>query len=141
MKIDQAQEPDYEVAKISHVGFVDPYAVEGLLILKAENGKEFHMRAFSGEVARHISSFIQEQRDTIPTIYNMIEQICEENEIVLVKVKIYESGEVLRANLYFTGKKDVVLRNYRASDGIALAVFYNIPILIRKNLLKEHMEA
>ena len=59
MKIDQAQEPDYEVAKISHVGFVDPYAVEGLLILKAENGKEFHMRAFSGEVARHISSFIK----------------------------------------------------------------------------------
>ncbi|MBM3895535.1 MAG: hypothetical protein FJ359_03770 [Thaumarchaeota archaeon] len=141
MKIDQAQEPDYEVAKISHVGFVDPYAVEGLLILKAENGKEFHMRAFSGEVARHISSFIQEQRNTVPTIYNMIEQICEENEIVLVKVKIYESGEVLRANLYFTGKKDIVLRNYRASDGVALASFYNIPILIRKNLLKEHMEA
>ncbi|MEK6961958.1 MAG: bifunctional nuclease domain-containing protein [Thermoproteota archaeon] len=141
MKIDQAQEVDYEVAKISHIGFVDPYAVEGLLILKAENGKEFHMRAFSGEVARHISSFIQEPRNTIPTIYNMIEQICEENEIVLVKVKIYESGEVLRANLYFTGKKDIVLRNYRASDGIALAAFYNIPILIRKNLLKEHMEA
>jgi bifunctional DNase/RNase len=129
------------VAKISHIGFVDPYAVEGLLILKAENGKEFNMRAFSGEVARHISSFIQEPRNTIPTIYNMIEQICEENEIVLVKVKIYESGEVLRANLYFTGKKDIVLRNYRASDGIALAAFYNIPILIRKNLLKEHMEA
>jgi len=141
MKIDQAQEVDYEVAKISHIGFVDPYAVEGLLILKAENGKEFHMRAFSGEVARHISSFTQEQRNTVPTIYNMIEQICEENEIVLVKVKIYESGEVLRANLYFTGKKDIVLRNYRASDGIALAAFYNIPILIRKNLLKEHMEA
>jgi hypothetical protein len=140
MKIDQAQEADYEVTKISHIGFVDPYAVEGLLILKAENGKEFHMRAFSGEVARHISSFIQEPRNTIPTIYNMMEQICEENEIVLVKVKIYESGEVLRANLYFTGKKDIVLRNYRASDGIALAAFYNIPILIRKNLLKEHME-
>lgn len=140
MKIDQAQEPDYEVAKISHIGFVDPYAVEGMLILKSETGKEFHMRAFSGEVARHISSFIQEQRNTVPTIYNMIEQICEENEIVLVKVKIYESGEVLRANLYFTGKKDIVLRNYRASDGIALAAFYNIPILIRKNLLKEHME-
>lgn len=141
MKIDQAQEPDYEVARVSHVGFVDPYAVEGLLILKSESGKEFHMRAFSGEVARHISSFIQEQRVIIPTIYNMLEQICEENELMLVKVKIYESGEVLRANLYFTGKKDLVLRNYRASDGVALATFYNIPILIRKNLLKEHMEA
>jgi len=31
MKIDQAQEVDYEVAKISHIGFVDPYAVEGYL--------------------------------------------------------------------------------------------------------------
>ena len=38
-------------------------------------------------------------------------------------------------------KKDIVLRNYRASDGIALAAFYNIPILVRKNLLKEQMEA
>jgi hypothetical protein len=56
-------------------------------------------------------------------------------------VKIYESGEVLRANLYFTGKKDLVLRNYRASDGLALATFYKIPILVRKTLLKEKMEA
>ena len=71
----------------------------------------------------------------------MIEEICEENELVLVKVKIYESGEVLRANLYFTGKKDMVLRNYRASDAMALGAFYKIPILVRKNLLKESMEA
>ncbi len=141
MKIDEAQELDYEVVKISHIGFVDPYAVEGLLILKAEDGKEFHIRAFSGEVAKHISSFAQEKRSATPTIYNMVEEICEENELVLVKLKIYESGEVLRANLYFTGKKDIVLRNYRASDGIALAAFYNIPILVRKNLLKEQMEA
>ena len=40
--------------------------------------------------------------------------------LILVKVKIYESGDVLRANLYFTGKKDLVLRNYRASDAMAL---------------------
>jgi len=33
------------------------------------------------------------------------------------------------------------MRNYRASDSIALATFYNIPILVRKNLLKEKMEA
>jgi bifunctional DNase/RNase len=71
----------------------------------------------------------------------MIEEICEENELILVKVKIYESGEVLRANLYFTGKKDLVLRNYRASDAMALASYYAIPILVRKNLLKEAMEA
>ncbi len=141
MEIDQAQEPDYESVKIDYVGFVDPYAVEGMVVLKAADGKEFHMRAFSGEVARHISSFNDSTRDTVPSIYKMIEEICEENEMFLVKVKIYESGEVLRANLYFTGKKDMVLRNYRASDAMALGAFYNIPILVRKNLLKESMEA
>ena len=142
MDINQAQEPDYESVKIDYVGFVDPYAVEGMVILKADSGKEFHMRAFSGEVAKHISSFGDDtSSETAPSIYKMIEDICEENELVLVKVKIYESGEVLRANLYFTGKKDLVLRNYRASDAMALAAYCNIPILVRKTLLKESMEA
>lgn len=141
MDIDQAQEPDYDSVKIDYVGFVDPYAVEGMVVLKADNGKEFHMRAFSGEVARHISSFGETEGEPAPSIYKMIEEICEENELILVKVKIYESGEVLRANLYFTGKKDLVLKNYRASDAMALGVFYNIPILVRKNLLKESVEA
>ena len=99
------------------------------------------MRAFSGEVARHIKSFVEVKRDSLPTIYNMIEQLCEENELFLVKVKVYESGSVLRANLYFTGKKDIMLRNYRAFDAVALAAFYNIPILVRKTLLKERVEA
>jgi hypothetical protein len=94
------------------------------------------MHAFSGEVARHISSF-HSGKETVPTIYKMLEEICEENETVLVKVKIYESGEALRANLYFTGKKDLVLRNYRASDAVALAVFYKIPILVRASMLRE----
>ena len=141
MKIDQVQEPDYESVKIDYVGFVDPYAVEGMVVLKSADKKEFHMRAFSGEVARHISSFSEKTGECVPSIYKMVEEICEENELVLVKVKIYESGEVLRANLYFTGKKDIVLRNYRASDALALGAFYNIPILVRKNLLKESMEA
>ncbi len=141
MNIDQAQDPDYESVKIDYVGFVDPYAVEGMIVLKTSEGKEFHMRAFSGEVAKHISSFSESPEETIPSIYKMIEEICEQNEQVLVKVKIYESGEVLRANLYFTGKKDIVLRNYRASDAVALGAFYKIPILVRKNLLKTSMEA
>lgn len=140
MDIDQKEEPDYSTAKITHVGFIDPYALEGIIILQSDDKKEFHMRAFSGEVARHIKSFIEGKRDNLPTIYNMIEQLCEENELYLVKVKVYESGSVLRANLYFTGKKDIVLRNYRASDAVALGVFYNIPILVRKNLLKESLK-
>ncbi len=141
MKINQAQEPDYESVRIDYVGFVDPYAVEGMLVLKADDGREFHMRAFSGEVARHIASINEDEKDSVPTIYKMLEEICEQNEQMLVKVKVYESGSVLRANLYLTGKKDLVLRNYRASDAMALAAFYDIPILVRKSLLKERMEA
>jgi len=141
MDINQEQEPDYDSVKINYVGFVDPYAVEGMVVLKADNGKEFHMRAFSGEVAKHISSFGEIDGETPPSIYKMIEEICDQNELALVKVKIYESGEVLRANLYFTGRKDLVLKNHRASDAMALGAFYKIPILVRKNLLKESMEA
>ena len=138
MKINDAQEEDYDIVKITHIGFVDEYGVEGLLLFKADDGKEFHMHAFSGEVARHISEFYSDKQ-SVPTIYKMLEEICEVNEIFLVKVKIYESGQALRANLYFTGKIELVLRNYRASDAIALAAYYKIPILIRKNLLRETM--
>ena len=141
MNIDQAPEPDYDSVKIDYVGFVDPYAVEGMVVLKADNGKEFHMRQFSGEVAKHIQSFNESEDETVPSIYRMIEEICEQNELTLVKVKIYGSGDVLRANLYFTGKKDLVLRNHRASDAMALGAYYKIPILVRKKLLKERMEA
>ena len=70
----------------------------------------------------------------------MLEDICDANELVLVKVKIYESGEALRANLYLTGKKDLVLRNYRASDAVALAMYYNIPIMVRKSMLRDPIE-
>ena len=141
MNIDQAPEPDYDSVKIEYVGVVDPYAVEGMVVMKADNGKEFHMRAFSGEVAKHISSFDDTEVEPAHSIYRMIEEICEQNEITLVKVKIYGSGDVLRANLYFTGKKDLVLRNHRASDAMALGAYYKIPILVRKKLLKEQMEA
>lgn len=140
VKINEVQDSDYADAKITYVGFVDPYGVEGILILRSDDGKEFHMRAFAGEVARHITNFIEGHRDSIPTIYNMIEEIAELNELLMVKIKVYESGSVLRANLYFTGKTDLVMRNYRASDAIALASFYNVPILVRKSLLKEKME-
>ena len=139
MKIDDAQEQYYEMVRITNVGFVDEYGIEGLILLRAEDGREFHMNAFSGEVARHISSFLS-GNDSVPTIYKMLEEICEQNEMVLVKVKIYESGEALRANLYYTGKKELVLRNYRASDAVALATFYKIPILVRTSLLRETMK-
>ena len=50
MKIDENQDLDYDVVRITNIGFVDPYGNEGLVVLKADDNKEFHMRAFSGEV-------------------------------------------------------------------------------------------
>ncbi len=76
----------------------------------------------------------------IPSIYDLVSEICENNEIILVKTKIYQTGDILRANLYFTGKQDMILKNYRASDAIILSVLYKIPILVRRNLLKSHDE-
>ena len=140
LKINEDQDLDYEVVKIANLGFVDPYGNEGLIVFKSDENKEFHMRAFSGEVSRHIASFMDGDHDTVPTIYKMLEDVCEQNEQVLVKVKIYDSGDALRANLYLTGKKDMVLRNYRASDAVALSVYYNIPILVRKTLLQDPIE-
>ena len=133
MKIDDV-DTDYETVKIDQVGIIDP--LTGAILFKDET-VEFLISGFSSEVAGFISGFLKGKREDPPTVYRLIEQICEENEIILVKVKIYESGKIFRANLYFTGKKDMVFRNFRASDAIALATYYNIPVLVRKSLLKK----
>lgn len=132
MKINEI-DPDYETVKIDQIGIVD--SLTGAVVFKDET-VEFAMSGFSSEVARCISDFLEEKRDDPPTIYRLVEQICEENGLLLVKVKIYESGGMFRANLYFTGKKDLIFRNFRASDAIALATYYSIPILVRKSMLK-----
>jgi bifunctional DNase/RNase len=132
---------EYIQAKISYVGFADQLGLEGIVILKTYEGKEFPMRAFSGEVARHISRFQEGDKSTIPTIYNLVEEIAVIQDLLLIEVRVYQSGSVLRANLYFKSRKDyLVLRNYRASDAIALASYYDIPIKVRKNLFEEAIE-
>ena len=136
MNIDDI-DTDYETVKIDQVGIIDP--LTGAILFKDET-VEFLMSGFSSEVAGFISGFLEGKREDPPTIYRLVEQICEENEILLVKVKVYESGGIFRANLYFTGKKDMVFRNFRASDAIALATYYNIPVLVRKSLLKKIQE-
>jgi len=136
MKIDDI-DTDYETVKIDQVGIIDP--LTGAILFKDET-VEFLMSGFSSEVAGFISSFLEGKREDPPTIYRLVEQICEENEILLVKVKVYETGGIFRANLYFTGKKDMVFRNFRASDAIALATYYNIPVLVRKSMLKKIQE-
>jgi bifunctional DNase/RNase len=132
---------EYIQARISYVGFADQLGLEGIVILKTYEGKEFPMRAFSGEVARHISRFQEGDKSTIPTIYNLVEEIAVIQDLLLIEVRVYQSGSVLRANLYFKSRKDyLVLRNYRASDAIALAAYYDIPIKVRKNLFEEAIE-
>ena len=140
LSIDQPFEPDYEAVRLTKVGLAGPLGLEGFAVLKTDDGKEFPISAFSAEVAKYISNFIEGNFDSPPTVYHMIEQICEDSEIFLVKVKVYSSGDALRANLYFAGKQDLVLRNFRASDAITLATFYNIPILLRKDLLQEKIQ-
>ena len=135
------EEDEYIIAKISYVGFADQLGLEGIVILKTFDGKEFPMRAFSGEVARHISRFQEGDKNTIPTIYNLVEELAVTQDLLLLEVRVYQSGSVLRANLYFKNRKEnFIMRNYRASDAIALAAYYDIPIRVRKNLFEETIE-
>ena len=135
------EEEEYVSAKISHVGLADPPGLQGIVILKSDDGKEFPMSAFSGEVAKHISRFQEGDKGSIPTIYNLVEEIAVMQDLLLVEVRVYQSGSVLRANLYFRKRDgELVLRNYRASDSIALAALYDIPIKVRRNLFEEAIE-
>jgi len=124
-----------EVVRIDQIGITN--LGTGAVILKTDSGKEFPISAFSTETAKIISMFHEYKQVEIPSMYHMVEQICEELEMLLVKVRIYYDGNALRSNLYFTGKKELILRNYRASDAIALAAFYNIPILLKKDMLEK----
>ena len=135
------RDEEYVLAKISQVGFVDPQGQEGVVILKTFEGREFPMRAFSGEVARHILRFRDGDKNSIPTIYNLVEEIAVIQDLLLMEVRVYQSGSVLRANLYFKSRKDnLVLRNYRASDAIALAAYYDVPIKVRRKLFEEAIQ-
>lgn len=138
---DDDVDEDYVLAKISFVGFVDQLQLEGIVVLKTFEGKEFPMRAFSGEVARHIARFRDGDKNSIPTIYNLVEEIAVSQDLLLMEVRVYQSGSVLRANLYFKSRKEnLVLRNYRASDSIALAAYYDVPIKVRKKLFEETIQ-
>jgi bifunctional DNase/RNase len=138
---EEEEDGEYVLAKIGYVGFADQLGLEGIVILKTFDGKEFPMRAFSGEVARHISRFQGGDKNTIPTVYNLVEEIAVTQDLLLIEVRVYQSGSVLRANLYFKSRREnLVLRNYRASDAIALAAYYDIPIRVRKSLFEEAIQ-
>ena len=125
-------------ARINNIGFLDTMGLEGAVILKSIDGVEFPIVAFSGEVAGHIALFQQGKKNDVPTMYNLVEEISVMHDLLLIEVRIYQSDSALRANLYFQNRKKEIqiLRNYRASDAIALAAYHDIPIKLRKTLLK-----
>lgn len=132
----------YVPVKVTKVGYTDSTGMQGVLVLVAEDGRKLPVSAFSGEVASHIQRFIDGDRISIPTIYNMMEELAERESLLLDKVEIYESGNVLRADLFFkTKEKELTLRNYRASDAIALAVYAEAGISVQDKLLRDLGEA
>ena len=134
----QAKITEYVAVKVSEVGFADENGLEGLVQLKADGGNGFAMRAFSGETAMHMSRFVRGDRSSVPSIYNMIEEFAEKGGVHLAGIEVYPSGNVLRSDLQFLGKgKEMLLRGYRASDAIAIALFYEAPILLHRSLLEQ----
>jgi bifunctional DNase/RNase len=129
---------DYVPVRLASVGHFDESGLEGVIVLTSLADERYRlvMRAFSGEVATHISRFIQGDRSSIPTIYNIVEDIAERSGLQLAKVQIYSSGSALRGDVTFRGhEKSLVLQGYRASDCVALAAFYDTPILVESQLL------
>ena len=127
---------DFVVVKVAEVGFADEDGLEGLVLLKATDGN-FTMRAFSGETAMHMSRFDKGDRSSIPSVYNMLEEFAEKQGLHLAGIEVYPSGSVLRSDLQFVGRgKEMLLRGYRASDAIAIALFYDAPILLHRSLLE-----
>src|SRR6476469_4260112 len=130
---------DFVEVRINNIGFLDNMGLEGALILKSIYVTDFPIVAFSKEIAQHIDLFQQGKKNDIPTIYNLVEEIAVMHDLLLLEVRIYQSKSILRANLYFQNRKKeiLILRNYRASDAIALAAYYDVPIKLRKTLLEK----
>ena len=127
------REDEYVTISVTEAGFADPTGSQGLLILTAEDGRSFPMSAFSGEVADFIGRFQRGDRTSTPSVYKLISELADSQSLFLTMVEVYERGGVLRADLYFEGRNgELVLRNYRASDSIALATFYDVPIRMRR---------
>jgi bifunctional DNase/RNase len=133
----QHHDEGYVCVEVTQVGFVDGDGAEGLIWMKSGDMRMFAMRAFSGEVAMHMKRFMDGDRSSIPSIFNVVEELAEREGLHLAGVEVYPAGEALRADMQFMGRgKDLLLRGYRASDGIAMALFYDAPIMLQSSLLQ-----
>ena len=138
MGISSSGQDEYVPVRLEKVGFIDESGLEGIVVLTslADEKMKLFMRAFSGEVATHIERFSRGDRSSIPSVYNLVEDIAERDGLHLVSVKVYNSNTALRGDITFDGReKQVVLEGYRASDGVALAILYDAPILVQSSLL------
>ena len=129
---------DFVPVRLEKVGFVDTQGVEGIAVLASvsDSSRKLFMRAFSGEVATHLDRFSRGDRSSVPSIYNIVEDLAEREGLHLARVEIYSSDTVLRGDMSFDGRqKQVVLRGYRASDCLTLAVLYDAPVLVQSSLL------
>ncbi len=137
-QLEESTFDEYVPVAVSEIGFADEHGIEGMLKLKSSGSSIFTMRAFSGEVAMHISRFARGDRSSIPSVFNIVEELAEKNGLHLARVEVYPSGNVLRSDMKFVGKgAEAVLDGYRASDAIALALFYDAPIFLHRSLLEE----
>ena len=124
--------------KLEKVGFTDENGVEGIAVLAAvaDGQRKLYIRAFSGEVATHIDRFLRGDRSSLPTIYNVVEDVAERNGLHLARVQIFSSNDVLRGDIYLDSRNgQITLHGYRASDCVALAALYDAPILVQSSLL------
>jgi len=129
---------DFKPVKLEKVGFADENGVEGVAVLASisDGDRKLYIRAFSGEVATHIDRFSRGDRSSLPSIYNIVEDLAERNGLHLARVQIYSSKDVLRGDIYLDGRNgQTTLHGYRASDCVALAALYDAPILVQSSLL------
>lgn len=125
-------------AELVEVGLIGDSGLEGLAVLASlsDRRQRLTIRAFSGEVASHIDRFSKGDRSSLPTVYNIVEDMAERNGLHVENVRIYSSDTVLRGDISFEGRDgQMVLKGYRASDCVALAVLYDAPILVQPSLL------
>ena len=66
------QDDRFVNVEVTQVGFTDDDGAEWLIWMKSRDLRVFAMRAFSGEVAMHMKRFMNGDRSSIPSIYNIV---------------------------------------------------------------------
>ena len=133
-----SEHEEYVPVKLVKVGLLGEGGLEGMAVFASlsDSRQRLIIRAFSGEVAIHIDRFSKGDRSSLPTIYNIVEDMAERNGLHVARVRIYSSDTVLRGDISFDGRnKQIILQGYRASDCVALAVLYDAPIMVQPSLL------